>query len=102
MTKPSATFIIEWQKTWGSPILHKNVSKTLQVQSYKLHNNKYMIDSTQLTNAEVFLFIAVLVLKLLSRKVLFINRKKQKKLLKRTLLFKILADFRSKLLQNCK
>ena len=53
MTKSSATFIIEWQKTWGSPILHKNVSKTLQVQSCKLHNNKYMIDSTQLTNADI-------------------------------------------------
>ena len=34
-----------------------------------------MIASTQITNTEVFLFIAVLVFKLLSCKVLFINRK---------------------------
>ena len=34
-----------------------------------------MIASTQVTNTEVFAFIAVLVSKLLSRKVLFINRK---------------------------
>ena len=33
-----------------------------------------MIDSTQI-NAEIFVFIAVLVLKLLSRKVLLLNRK---------------------------
>ena len=34
-----------------------------------------MIASTQTTNTEIFAFIAVLVVKLLSRKVLFINRK---------------------------
>ena len=34
-----------------------------------------MIASTQITNTENFAFIAVLVLKLLSSKVLFINRK---------------------------
>ena len=34
-----------------------------------------MIASTQITNTENFGFIAVLVFKLLSRKVLFINRK---------------------------
>ena len=33
-------------------------------------NNKYMIALTQITNAEVFAFIAVLVFKLLSRKLL--------------------------------
>ena len=33
-----------------------------------------MIASTQITNAEIFAFITVLVSKLLSRKVLFINR----------------------------
>ena len=33
-----------------------------------------MIASTQITNAEIFAFIAVLVLKLLSHKVLFVNR----------------------------
>ena len=34
-----------------------------------------MIASTQTTNREIFAFIAVLVFKLSSRKVLFINRK---------------------------
>ena len=47
----------------------------LKVQSYKLYNNKYMIASTQIINAEIFAFIAVVVFKLLSRKVLFVNRK---------------------------
>ena len=34
-----------------------------------------MIASTQITNIEIFAFIAVLVFRLLSHKVLFINRK---------------------------
>ena len=34
-----------------------------------------MIASTQITSTEIFVFIAVLVFKLLSRKILFINRK---------------------------
>ena len=34
-----------------------------------------MTASMQITNAEIFAFIAVLVFKLLSRKVLFVNRK---------------------------
>ena len=51
------------------------VAASVKVQSYKLHNNKYMIASTQITNTEIFAFIGVLVFKLLSRKVLFINRK---------------------------
>ena len=38
-----------------------------------------MIASTQIANTEIFAFIAVLVFKLLSRKVLFINRKDNKK-----------------------
>ena len=41
----------------------------------QIYNNKYMIASTQITNTEIFAFIAVLVFKLLSREVLFINRK---------------------------
>ena len=40
------------------------------------YNNKYMIASTQITNTEMFASIDVLVFKLLSSKVLFINRKK--------------------------
>ena len=47
----------------------------LKVQSCKLCNIKYMIASTRITNAEIFAFMAVLVFKLLSRKILFINRK---------------------------
>ena len=34
-----------------------------------------MIASTQITNSDIFAFIAALVFKLMSRKVLFINRK---------------------------
>ena len=34
-----------------------------------------MIASTQITNNEIFAFIAILVFKLLRRKVFFINRK---------------------------
>ena len=37
-----------------------------------------MIASTQITNTEVFAFIAVVVFNLLSRKVLFINKKDDK------------------------
>ena len=51
-------------------------SLCFKVQSCKLSNNKYMIVSIQTTNTEIFTFIAALVFKLLSRKVLFINRKK--------------------------
>ena len=47
----------------------------LNAQSCKLYNNKYMIASTQTTNAEIFAFIAVLIFKLLSGKVLCIKRK---------------------------
>ena len=46
----------------------------LKVQSRKL-NNKHIITSTSITNTEVFESIAILVFKLLSREVLFINRK---------------------------
>ena len=49
--------------------------KVLKVQSFKLYNNNYMIASTQITNTEIFAIIAVLVFKLLSHKVLFIDRK---------------------------
>ena len=47
----------------------------LKIQSCKLYNNKYVIASTQRTNIGIFAFIANLVFKLLSRKVLFIKRK---------------------------
>ena len=60
-----------------------------------------MITSTQITNTEIFAFIAVLVFKLLSRKVLFIIEK-TKKLLKSRLLFKKIANFTGELLPNYK
>ena len=47
----------------------------LKVQSCKLDNNNYMTFSIRITNTKIFAFIAVLVFKLLSRKILFINRK---------------------------
>ena len=50
-------------------------SSKLKVQSCKLYDNKYMIALTQITNNEIFAFIVVLVFKLLSHKLLFINRK---------------------------
>ena len=61
-----------------------------------------MIVLTQITNTKIFAFISVLVLKLLNRKVLFTNRKRQYKLLKRRLLFKKIANFTGQLLQNYK
>ena len=48
--------------------------QNLKVQSCKLYNNKYVIALTQITNTDVFGFMAVLVFKLLSRKILFIRR----------------------------
>ena len=54
--------------------LSKQVS-TLKIQPCKLYNEKYMISSAQITNTETFALIAVLVFKLLSHKVLFINKK---------------------------
>ena len=39
----------------------------LKVQPYKISNKKYTIASTQITNTEIFGFIAVLVFKLLNR-----------------------------------
>ena len=56
-------------------ILSSNENEALKVESCKLYNNKYMITLTQIGNSEIFAFIAVLVFKLLSHKVLFINRK---------------------------
>ena len=61
-----------------------------------------MIASTQITNTEIFAFISVLLLKLLIRKVLLTNGKRQWKLLKSRLIFKKIADFTGQLLQNYK
>ena len=56
--------------------LKRNVSQTFKVAVMQI-NNKYMINSTQITNTEIFTIIAVLVFKLLSHKALFTYRKKQ-------------------------
>ena len=53
----------------------ENCKLNFKVQLCKLYNNKCMITSTQITNTDIFALIAVLVFKLLSRKILFINRK---------------------------
>ena len=58
-------------------------TSVLKVQPCKLYISKYRITSTQTINTEIFAFIAVLVFKLLSRKVLFINRRDSRKLLKK-------------------
>ena len=58
-----------------------------------------MITSTQITNTEIFAFITVPVFKLLSGEILFINKKRQYKLLKSKLLFQKIANFTGKLLQ---
>ena len=52
-----------------------------------------MIASTQITNTEIFTFIAILLFKLLSCKVLFINMKNDRTL-KGRLLFKKIANFK--------
>ena len=48
---------------------HITLEVYLKVQPCKLCDKKYMIVSTQILNTEFFAFIAVLVFKLLSRKV---------------------------------
>ena len=58
-----------------------------------------MITSRQITNTEIFAFITVPVFKLLSGEILFINKKRQYKLLKSKLLFQKIANFTGKLLQ---
>ena len=53
----------------------ENCQLNFKVQLRKLYNNRCMITSTQITNTDIFALIAVLVFKLLSCKILFINRK---------------------------
>ena len=59
----------------SSPQSLREVQSLLKVLSCKLHNNRYMTASLQITNNEICAFIAALVFKLLSRKILFKNRK---------------------------
>ena len=62
----------------------------LKVQSCKLYDNKYMIPLTQITNTEVFAFIAVLVLGFVYK------QERQKELPKSRLLLKKIANFTGK------
>ena len=61
-----------------------------------------MITSTQITNTEIFIIIAVLIFMLLSSNFLFTKQRRQYKLLISRLLFKKIANFTGKLLQNYK
>ena len=61
--------------TSTSSIKFQTAIYILKVQLCTLYNNKYMIVSTQITNNEIFAFIVVLLFKLLTLKVLSINRK---------------------------
>ena len=65
----SVATVIEVKTNTATSVLHQ-----LKVQSCKLYNNKYKIVSAKITNTEISSFIAVLLFKLLSRKVLLINR----------------------------
>ena len=49
--------------------------ETLKGTAMQLHNNKYTISSTQITNTKILTFIVVLVFNLLNRKLLFTNIK---------------------------
>ena len=59
----------------NSEYLQNFLATLLKVQSCKLYNNKYVIASTQITDTEIFVFIAVIDFKLLSCKVLFLKRR---------------------------
>ena len=61
-----------------------------------------MIASRQITNTEIFAIIVALVLKWSSHRVLFINCKDNKNLLKSILYFKKIAYFKGELFQNYK
>ena len=58
---------------------NKKIGYLLKVQSCKLYNDKYIIVIKQVTNIETLAFVAVLVFKLLSRKVLITNQNDNRK-----------------------
>ena len=85
----SLALIAKTSKHLENFILKSNTKKAIALKSLRLNcsditqvkgtvmqiiYNKYMIASTQITNTEIFAFIAALIFKLLSRKVLFINK----------------------------
>ena len=77
-SKPLENFILKsnTKKAIALKYLRLNCSDITQVKGtvMQIIYNKYMIVSTQITNTEIFAFIAALIFKLLSRKVLFINK----------------------------
>ena len=73
--KITAKVVIKILAEVGTIVLSLSQMQNLKVQSCKLYNSKYMTASTQITNTGIFTFIAVPVFKLLSRKVLFVNKK---------------------------
>ena len=68
------TFALQLQKNFVKIKIWVDFYFNLKVQSCKLYDNKYMIASIQIKNTDIVTFVSVLVLKLLSRKVLFTNR----------------------------
>ena len=94
MYKPRTNLVLNYYT-------NKNWLQNLKVQSCKLYKDKCMVAPTQITNTQIFSFLAVLDFKLLSRKVVY-KQKRRKKLLKSRLFFKKLASFTGKLLQNNK
>ena len=68
------TFALQLQKNLVKIKIWVDFYFNLKVQSCKLYDNKYMIASIQIKNTDIVTFVSVLVLKLLSRKVLFTNR----------------------------
>ena len=77
-SKPLEKFLLKsnTKKAIALKSLRLNCSDITQVKGtvMQIIYNKYMIVSTQITDTEIFAFIAVLIFKLLSRKVLFINK----------------------------
>ena len=68
-------YLIHLQVSSFSKLKVSTFYAILKVQLFRIYNTKYMIASTQITNTEVLIFIAVLVYTSLSRRVLFINKK---------------------------
>ena len=56
---------------WKNEVSHERYSM-------EIYNNKHMVTSTQRKSTKIFAFIAALVFKLLTLKVLFINRKENR------------------------
>ena len=76
--KDIAKTVLEPKETYYEWFLARISLFSLKVQSCKLYNDKYMIASAQITNTKNFAFMVLLVFKLLSHTVLFMNRKENR------------------------